>query len=137
MNQTEDTLQNLTIEFAILGDLRLMEKPTVNTMGPRSFLSIKSNIKVSSTETGIIFGNITYDGPGASDTHVIVMSDIHLDIVDYIKPESCTENQFRAMWTEFEWENKVNVNTNITYVLISLQSDDLFLVILRTTSITY
>jgi len=24
--------------------------------------------------------------------------------------------QFRQMWAEFEWENKVLVNTNITYV---------------------
>jgi vesicle coat complex subunit len=34
--------------------------------------------------------------------------------MDYIMPAQCSETQFRAMWTEFEWENKVNVNTNIT-----------------------
>jgi coatomer subunit beta len=31
--------------------------------------------------------------------------------MDYIQPAVCTENQFRSMWTEFEWENKVNVNS--------------------------
>lgn len=31
--------------------------------------------------------------------------------MDYIKPAQCTETQFRTMWTEFEWENKVNINS--------------------------
>lgn len=31
--------------------------------------------------------------------------------MDYIKPAYCTETQFRTMWTEFEWENKVNINS--------------------------
>merc|ERR1712112_290197 len=36
------------------------------------------------------------------------------DIMDYIVPATCTETEFRSMWTEFEWENKVSVNTTVT-----------------------
>ncbi|ORX92698.1 Coatomer, beta subunit [Basidiobolus meristosporus CBS 931.73] len=111
INQTSETLQNLTIEFSTLGDLRLVEKPGQYTVGPHSFHSIKANIKVSSTETGVIFGNIIYDGPGASGSHCIILNDIRIDIMDYINPATCTEAQFRNMWTEFEWENKVNLST--------------------------
>jgi vesicle coat complex subunit len=69
--------------------------------------SIKANVKVSSTENGIIFGNIVYDVSGAvSDRNVVVLNDIHIDIMDYIVPASCTEVEFRSMWAEFEWENK-------------------------------
>ncbi|KAJ3082287.1 Coatomer, beta subunit [Rhizoclosmatium globosum] len=114
VNQTNETLQNLTLEFNTMGDLKLVERPTPQTIAPHGFHSIKANIKVSSTETGIIFGNIVYDGPSAVDVNCVILNDIHLDIMDYIKPATCTETQFRAMWTEFEWENKVNVNTNIT-----------------------
>ncbi|OZJ02582.1 hypothetical protein BZG36_04188 [Bifiguratus adelaidae] len=114
VNQTADTLQNLAIEFATLGDLKLVERPGQHTLAPHSFHSIKANIKVSSTETGVIFGNIVYDGPGTAESNCVVLSDIHIDIMDYIHPAYCTEAQFRSMWTEFEWENKVNVNTNIT-----------------------
>lgn len=65
-------------------------------------------MKVASTENGIIFGNIVYDCTGAaSDRNVVVLNDIHIDIMDYIVPASCTEAEFRAMWAEFEWENKV------------------------------
>ena len=90
-----------------------MERPLQYTLGPHAFQSIKATIKVSSTETGVIFGNIFYDGPATSDTHNVVLNDVHIDILDYINPAFCTEAQFRSMWTEFEWENKVNVNTTI------------------------
>ena len=108
VNQTSDTLQNVTLELATLGDLKLVERPTPVVMGPLDFCSIKANVKVSSTENGIIFGNIVYDCTGAaSDRNVVVLNDIHIDIMDYIVPASCTEPEFRQMWAVFEWENKV------------------------------
>jgi coatomer subunit beta len=121
VNQTSETLQNLTIEFATLGDLKLVERPAPHTLGPHGFHSIKATIKVSSTETGVIFGNIVYDKQGASDASVnIVLNEVHVDIMDYIKPAYCNEAQFRSMWTEFEWENKVNVNTAISDLRVYL-----------------
>lgn len=35
-----------------------MERPAPCTLGPHDFANIKASIKVSSTENGIIFGNI-------------------------------------------------------------------------------
>ena len=58
VNQTEDTLQNCTLELATKGDLKLVERPQPIVLGPRDFASIKANVKVASTENGIIFGNI-------------------------------------------------------------------------------
>ena len=62
---------------------------------------------MSSTETGVIFGNIVYEGGGTSERGVVVLADIHIDIMDYISPASCADVTFRNMWAEFEWENKV------------------------------
>lgn len=82
---------------------------------------------MSSTENGIIFGNIgmediatlvtslmlllcpiVYDIVGSTaDRNCVVLSNIHIDIMDYIVPASCSEVEFRKMWAEFEWENKV------------------------------
>ena len=42
------------------------------------------------------------------------LSEIHVDIMDYILPASCSDSSFRSMWADFEWENKVTVNTNIS-----------------------
>ena len=111
VNQTLETLQNLSIEFATLGDLKVVERPTTQNLGPHDFQNVQSTIKVSSTDLGVIFGNVVYDGPSSTETNVVILNDVHVDIMDYIQPANCTETQFRTMWTEFEWENKVNINS--------------------------
>lgn len=111
VNQTTETLQNLTVEFATLGDLKVVERPPTQNVGPHDFINLQSTIKVSSTDTGVIFGNVLYEGEKGIDSNVVILNDVHVDIMDYIKPAQCTETQFRTMWTEFEWENKVNINS--------------------------
>jgi len=115
VNQTDDMLQNCTLELATMGDLKLVEKPQPIVLAPHDFCNIKANVKVASTENGTIFGNIVYDVTGgASDRNVVVLNDISIDIMDYIVPATCTDAEFRQMWAEFEWENKVTANTNIS-----------------------
>jgi coatomer subunit beta len=111
VNQTPETLQNLSLEFATLGDLKLLERPMSQTVAAYSFLSIQATVKVSSADTGVIFGSIVYERSGSTEQEIVILNDIHIDIMDYIQPATCTENQFRSMWTEFEWENKVNINS--------------------------
>ncbi|KAI4329440.1 hypothetical protein L6164_021703 [Bauhinia variegata] len=114
INRTKETLQNLCLELATMGDLKLVERPQNYTLAPESSKQIKANIKVSSTETGVIFGNIVYEtSSNVLERTVIVLNDIHIDIMDYISPAYCADVAFRTMWAEFEWENKVAVNTVI------------------------
>ncbi|MCE0480944.1 hypothetical protein HAX54_038253 [Datura stramonium] len=113
INRTKETLQNLCLELATMGDLKLVERPQNYTLAPESSKQIKANIKVSSTETGVIFGNIVYEASNVLERTVVVLNDIHIDIMDYISPAVCSESAFRTMWAEFEWENKVAVNTVI------------------------
>ncbi|KAL6053952.1 Coatomer subunit beta [Balamuthia mandrillaris] len=116
INQTQDTLQNLNVEVATTGDLRVCERPQSCNLGPFASINMKINIKVSSTEKGIVFTNVVYDVAGVAadaDKNCVILKDIHLNIMDYIKPASCSHLEFRSMWAEFEWENKVAVNTTI------------------------
>ncbi|EPS61596.1 hypothetical protein M569_13199, partial [Genlisea aurea] len=106
INRTKETLQNLCLELATMGDLKLVERPQNYTLAPESSKQIKANIKVSSTETGVIFGNIVYETSNVLERNVVVLNDIHIDIMDYISPAVCTDAAFRTMWAEFEWENK-------------------------------
>ena len=56
-----------------------------------------------------------YDVSGGSgDRNCVVLNDIHIDIMDYIVPASCTDSEFRQMWAEFEWENKVKSPKSLT-----------------------
>ncbi|KAJ9053744.1 coatomer subunit beta [Entomophthora muscae] len=121
VNQTNETLQNVTLEFATIGDLRLVEKPAPCTLAPNAFHSSRASVKVSSTETGAIYGTLSFDKPGASGSEIIILNDLHVDIMDYIQPANCTMLAFRNMWTEFEWENKVGVTTKINNLAEFLQ----------------
>lgn len=116
VNRTTDTLQNLCLELATMGDLKLVERPQNYALAPNSSKQIRANIKVSSTETGVIFGNIVYETSSVMDRNVVVLNDIHIDIMDYISPASCADVAFRNMWAEFEWENKVLLK-HIRFVL--------------------
>jgi coatomer subunit beta len=114
INRTPNTLTNLTVELATMGDLKLVERPQTLTIGPLDQRTIRANIKVSSTETGHIFGTIVYENSSTAEKSYINLSDVHLDIMDYIHPHTCSDEAFRLMWAEFEWENKVAINTTIT-----------------------
>lgn len=64
---------------------------TTSSMLKKLFLILA---QVSSTETGVIFGSILWEGTGMAEACVI-LNDIHIDIMDYIKPAFCSENQVR------------------------------------------
>ena len=113
INRTPNTLTNLTVELATLGDLKLVERPQPYSLGPHDEKRIRANIKVSSTETSHIFGTIVFDNSSNAQKTYVNLNDIQLDIMDYIRPAECKNEEFRAMWAEFEWENKVAINTNI------------------------
>lgn len=114
VNRTDSILQNMQVELHTSGDLKLVERPQAHTLAPGASQRLRASIKLSSTESGVIFGNVVYDNAAGTSRSIVVLSNIHLDVIDYISPASCSDVAFRAMWAEFEWENKVAVNTDLT-----------------------
>jgi len=120
LNRTGDTLSNVTLDLATVGDMRLCERPQPFSLAPHKSVSMRASVKVSSTENGVIYGVLTYEVASGKPNstadpipHSINLADIHLDVMDYIKKASCEEAEFRKMWAEFEWENKVLIMTSI------------------------
>jgi len=114
INRTPNTLSGLTVELSTMGDMKIVERPQAHTIGPNDQITIRASIKVSSTETGHIFGTIVYEDTSTGEKCYINLNDIHMDIMDYIRPATCTDEVFRSMWAEFEWENKVAISTSIS-----------------------
>lgn len=113
VNRTAETLQNILVELCTNGDLKVVNKPEAVTLAPGESKTVFANIRVSSTENGTIFGYATLDRKSALDKEWIVLNEIHADVVDYIKPHCVImESAFKNMWQEFEWENKIVVNTD-------------------------
>lgn len=113
INRTPGTLANLTVELSTMGDMKIVERPQSQTIGPLDQITVRASIKVSSTETGHIFGTIVYEDAATQEKGYVNLNDIHMDIMDYIRPALCTDEAFRSMWAEFEWENKVAISTSI------------------------
>jgi len=114
INRTPNTLADLSVELSTMGDMKIVERPQAQTLGPLDQTTIRASIKVSSTETGHIFGTIVYTDMTTQEQKLIHLNDIHMDIMDYIRPATCSDELFRSMWAEFEWENKVAIATSIT-----------------------
>ena len=66
LNRTRKTLTNVALELATLGDLKLAERPRPVTLAPGATAKVRACVKVASTETGAIFGNVTFDAPASS-----------------------------------------------------------------------
>merc|ERR550537_37118 len=116
VNRTSETLQNVLVELSTQGDLKLVDRPAAVTLAPGQQMTVHASIKVASTETGIIFGYVTYEKKSAADKESVVLNELHVDILDYVERAWIGELAFRTMWSEFEWENKININTSITEV---------------------
>jgi coatomer subunit beta len=114
VNRTDSTLTNVTVELFTMGDLKLVERPQAFNLGPQDSKTIRANIKVSSTESGEVFGTLNYDATSSVEKSTVNLNGIKIDILDYIQPATCTDAAFRSMWADFEWENKVAVNTPLS-----------------------
>lgn len=113
INQTSDTLSNLTLELATLGELKLVERPTpYNLAANGGKLVVTHHVSINSTETGTIFGAIVYDvtGSNALTGNTVILNEIHIDMIDYIQPAICDDTSFRNMWQAFEWDTKVSIS---------------------------
>lgn len=113
------TFQNVTVELCArkVGDptSTLFDRPEPVVLAPRATACIRSNIKIVSAENRRLFGCIVFDDAGSdAKEQIIVLNDIGVNISDYIKPATISFDDFRDLWRECEWENKVVVKTKLT-----------------------
>ena len=100
-----------------MGDLKLVERPQNYSLAPATSMQIKANIKVSSTETGVIFGNIVYETSNVMERNVVVLNDIHIDIMDYISPAVCSDVAFRTCGQSLNGKTRSHTKTFLHFVL--------------------
>ena len=108
-NRINETLKNVTIEIAVEGELKFVEKPQIVNIGALQNVALKASVKVNSTEAEIIFGNLTFDTARGHNVKVISLNEIVIDTIEYIYPATCSDSNFRKMWQEFKWEFPVSV----------------------------
>jgi len=111
VNRTNKTLPNVTCELLAQGNLKIVEKPQVVTLRALSTQTLKASFKVSSTDNGVIYGYITYDSASGNVPNIINVNEIQIDFINELMPAECSELDFKKKWQDYEWENKVHVNS--------------------------
>jgi coatomer subunit beta len=115
INRTKKTLPNVAFEFLTQGNLKLIDRPIPTTLKPESTATLKASLKVSSTDNGVIYGYISYDtSSSGNEPKMLNINEMQIDFINDLLPASCSEIDFKKKWAEYEWENKVQVNTTMT-----------------------
>lgn len=114
MNRTNKTLPNINFELLTQGNLKVVERPIPLTLRAESSATLRASLKVSSTDNGIIYGYLTYDSPSGHQPEILNINEIQIDFINDLQQAHCSELEFKKKWAEYEWENKVQVNTQMT-----------------------
>ncbi|KAL7719940.1 Coatomer subunit beta [Entamoeba marina] len=119
INQTPTTLQNIAIEFIPHGGMKIKTKPSPVTLGPGDFVRITLGIQVDATTIGVISGYVNYDISDSSVTHHaldcnLILNEIRIEYLDQMTPSECSNDEYQKKWIEYEWENKIPIDTNLT-----------------------
>eukprot|EP00347_Sterkiella_histriomuscorum_P009140 403342367 len=111
VNRTNKTVPNIQVELLTQGNLKIVEKPQATTLRALSSQTVKASLKVSSTDNGAIYGYITFDSASGNIPNIININEIQIDFINELQPAECSELDFKKKWADYEWENKVHVNT--------------------------
>ena len=76
MNRTKKTLNNISFELLTQGNLKIVEKPVPISLRSESSATIKASLKVSSTDNGIIYGNLTYESSSSTQPEILNINEI-------------------------------------------------------------
>ena len=116
INRTTRTMTDLSVELSVTGSFNIIEKPAKVTLDAGERKELRAIIKVNSTETGFIFGSVTFSYSSSAEHVVVNLNEVSVSLMEYIKPADwwarrrgvrrSNEKSFRAMWSAFSWENK-------------------------------
>lgn len=66
--------------------MRIVERPPSFTLSPKASYKTRASMKVSSTETSYIFGNMVFTPSSRAKNIYVNLNDIMIDIMEYIYP---------------------------------------------------
>eukprot|EP01054_Gregarina_sp_Poly1_P003608 Gregarina_sp_Poly_1__3607@NODE_205_length_11479_cov_138_250613_g183_i0_p1_GENE_NODE_205_length_11479_cov_138_250613_g183_i0NODE_205_length_11479_cov_138_250613_g183_i0_p1_ORF_typecomplete_len1059_score176_94Adaptin_N/PF01602_20/3_3e59Coatomer_b_Cpla/PF14806_6/1_6e04Coatomer_b_Cpla/PF14806_6/1_5e41Coatamer_beta_C/PF07718_12/7_8e30HEAT_2/PF13646_6/0_015HEAT_2/PF13646_6/0_42HEAT_2/PF13646_6/2_5e02COPgamma_platf/PF08752_10/0_0012DUF5578/PF17741_1/1_4e03DUF5578/PF17741_1/1_2e03DUF5578/PF17741_1/51DUF len=115
VNQTSETLQNVTVQLGTHGDLKILEKPPALILQSGEEQIVFATVRLNSAEAGVIFGYCGFESRSSVDKEYITLNELKVDILDCVQRAWIGDYSFRTMWAEFEWENKITIR---------VQSDD-------------
>ncbi|KAH0484983.1 MAG: hypothetical protein KVP17_000993, partial [Porospora cf. gigantea B] len=115
INRTNSLLQNVTLEFSTQRDMKVVDRPQPVTLSAGEAASVFASLKAQASDSGVIFGHVTFEHKGVS-REVVPLGELRVELLTAVELSWTTDLAYRTMWQEFEWENKIVINTPLTDV---------------------
>ncbi|KAL4477504.1 hypothetical protein ABPG74_002654 [Tetrahymena malaccensis] len=112
INRTTKPLQKVQIEFFTQENdqKRVIEKAQAVTLQPNQSAYVKTSLKFTSIDIGVIFGAINYENIAGIEQAYLITKEIDIDLIDFVYPAEIDFNSYREMWAKYEWENRIVIN---------------------------
>eukprot|EP00771_Trimastix_marina_P001885 gnl/Trimastix_PCT/2994.p1 GENE.gnl/Trimastix_PCT/2994~~gnl/Trimastix_PCT/2994.p1 ORF type:complete len:965 (-),score=370.01 gnl/Trimastix_PCT/2994:274-3168(-) len=115
INRLADPFHSMNIELTCVRDLQLNDMVIPVPLGANETKKVKTSLKIKSTDTGSVHALLAYRRTPTSSEETLFLDHIHLDVVYCMGPSIHPSHmEYRMMWQQFEWENKIPVRTPIT-----------------------
>ncbi|CAD8103287.1 unnamed protein product [Paramecium primaurelia] len=112
VNRWSKMVQNVQVEFRTQGESKVIEKAQGVILQPNQSARVRTTIKFSSQDIGVVYGAIHYENNAGIEQAYLVTKEINVDLIDFIIPATVQIEQFRKLWAKYEWENRIVINTN-------------------------
>ena len=86
INRTTRTMTDLAVELSVTGSFSIIDKPNRITLDAGERREMRAIIKVNSTETGYIFGSITFSYSSSAEHAVVNLNEVYVSLMEYIIP---------------------------------------------------
>lgn len=88
-------VQNVQVEFRTGGDSKIIEKAQGVTLQPNQSARIRTSMKFSSSDIGMIHGAIHFENNAGVEQAYLVTKEIDIDLMDFIFPADIDIITFR------------------------------------------
>lgn len=111
VNNTKLNLLNIQIEFSSNVEVLVLEKAQSVNLRPHESVMLRTQLRFSSAEFGVVYGYINYDNQAGLEQPYLITEEIKIDYMQYISPASISATNFKIDWEKAE--NEVIYETTI------------------------
>ena len=111
-------LKNVCVDVNKYGDLKLISTPQAYNLLPGESVTCRSVLRMHSTATGMIFGEVLFETPGDRTGRysyvTLPLGCIPVNIVHFLSPSVLEMPVYLRLWADLQWENHSTVNVEVS-----------------------
>jgi vesicle coat complex subunit len=104
INNSKSNLLNIQIEFSSSVEVLILEKAQSVNLRPSESVFLRTQLRFSESEFGVIYGFINYDNQAGLEQPYLITEEISIDYMQFVEPAELSETAFKLEWQKAEHE---------------------------------